>query len=176
MASKKKVSKKLVKKTKTKAKKRKVLAIPKGYHAVTPYLIIDGAAKAIAFYKKAFGAKEIFRNEMGKKIGHAEIQIGDSKLMLADEFEACGAKSAKHFGGSSMSIHLYVKNVDKSTKQAISAGATVIRAIQDQFYGDRSALLKDPFGYSWNVSTHTEDLSKKELKKRAEKFCAEFKG
>jgi PhnB protein len=143
--------------------------IPEGYHSITPYLIIKGAAQAIEFYKKAFGAViavEPFFAEEGK-IGHAELKIGNSHIMLADEFPDMGARSPKTVGGSPMSLMLYVENVDAQFKIAIEAGAKVVRPIQDQFYGDRSGQLEDPFGYVWNLATHKETLSTEEIRKRA---------
>jgi PhnB protein len=149
----------------------KVKPIPDGYHSVTPYLYIDGAAAAIDFYKKAFGATELFRmGGPGGKIGHAEIRIGDSRIMLADEFPAMGAKSPKSYGGSPVSLLVYVANVDEIVEQAVAAGATLVRPVQDQFYGDRSGGVKDPFGHSWYVSTHIEDVAPEEMKRRMEKL------
>jgi len=146
----------------------KVSPIPKGYHSLTPYLIVSGAAKAIEFYKKALGAQELFRlDSPGGTIGHAEIQIGDSKLMLADEHPAMGAKSAKTIGGSPVSMMLYVENVDALTERAISAGMTIKRPLENQFYGDRNATLEDPFGLSWTISTHVEDVTPQEMARRA---------
>ena len=149
------------------SKSTKVKAIPDGYHSVTPYLIIDGAARAIDFYKRAFDAKELLRiPSPGDKIGHAEIKIGDSVIMLADEHPEMDARSPTHFGGSPVSIMVYVEDVDRQFKQAIAAGATAVRPIADQFYGDRSGTLKDPFGHSWHLSTHKEDVSMEEMNRR----------
>lgn len=146
---------------------RKVKPIPDGYHSVTPYLIIDGAAKALDFYKKAFNATEIMRMPMPNgKIGHAEIRIGDSPIMLSDEFPEMDAKGPKAFGGSPIKIHLYVEDSDAIFKQAVAAGAKVLRPMENQFYGDRSGMVTDPFGYCWNISTHTEDLSPDEIEER----------
>jgi PhnB protein len=145
-----------------------VKPIPDGYHTVTPYLIISGAAKAIEFYKKAFGAEELFR--MGApdgRIGHAEIKIGDSPIMLADEFPEMGHKGPNSLGGTTVSILLYVKDVDTLAAQAVAAGATVMRPVQDQFYGDRSGTFTDPFGHVWTIATHKEDLSPEEIGRRA---------
>jgi PhnB protein len=142
--------------------------IPEGYHTATPYLIVNGAASAIEFYKKAFGAAELMRfAQPDGKIGHAEIRIGDSRIMLADEYPEMGYRSPQSFGGSPVSIHLYVENVDALASQAVSAGAKVQRAVQDQFYGDRSGTFEDPFGHVWHLSTHIEDLSFEEMQKRA---------
>lgn len=148
--------------------KRKVKPIPKGYHAVTPYLSIKGAADAIAFYKKAFAAKELMRMPApGGTIGHAEIQIGDSRIMLADEYPDLNFHGPKTFGGTSVHINLYVPDVDRVVKKAVAAGAKGLRPVTDQFYGDRSGSIEDPFGHVWHVATHKEDIPLKELKKRA---------
>jgi PhnB protein len=149
------------------SKSKKVKAIPDGYHSVTPYLIIDGAARALDFYKRAFDAKELMRiPSPGDKIGHAEIRIGDSVIMLADEHPEMDARSPGHFGGSPISIMIYVEDVDRQFKQAIEAGGTEVRPLTDQFYGDRSGTLKDPFGHSWHLSTHKEDVSMEEMNRR----------
>ena len=142
--------------------------IPEGYHTATPYLIVRGAASAIEFYKKAFGATELFRMDApGGKIGHAEIKIGNSPIMLADEVPEIGARSPQSYGGSPVTILLYVEDVDAVFNQAVAAGATVQRAVADQFYGDRSGGVTDPFGHVWYIATHKEDLSPEELRKRA---------
>jgi PhnB protein len=144
-----------------------VKPIPDGYHSITPYLIVNGAAKAIDFYKRAFGASEVMRMEQpGGKIGHAEIQFGDSRVMLADEFPERGAKGPESIGGSPVGLMLYVTDVDAVFKQATAAGAKEVRPVQDQFYGDRSGTLLDPFGHQWTIGTHTEDLSDEEIKQR----------
>jgi PhnB protein len=141
--------------------------IPDGYHSVTPYLIVSGAAKALEFYKKAFSAKERMRMAgPDGKIGHAEIQIGDSVIMLADEFPQMGAKSPQSIGGTPVGICLYVENVDALFKQALAAGAREERPVMDQFYGDRSGTLIDPFGHKWTIATHKEDVPPHELQKR----------
>jgi PhnB protein len=151
----------------------KTKPIPKGYHAVTPYLSVQGAADAIAFYKKAFGAKEVMRMPgPGGTIGHAEIQIGDSRIMLADEFPEMNFRSPRAIGGTSVTIHLYVQDVDKVAKKAVASGAKVLRPVADQFYGDRSGSLEDPFGHVWHIATHMEDIPIKELKKRAAAMAA----
>ncbi len=142
--------------------------IPDGYHTATPYLIVNDAAQAIEFYKEAFGATELLR--MAKpdgKIGHAEIRIGDSTIMLADEFPEMGARSPQSFGGSPVSIFLYVENVDAVFAQTVAAGAVVQRPVADQFYGDRMGGVKDPFGHAWYIATHVEDVSPEEMRKRA---------
>ncbi len=144
-----------------------VKAIPDGYHSATPYLIVDGAARAIDFYKRAFGAKELMRIPApGDRVGHAEIKIGDSVIMLADEHPEIQARGPQHYGGSPVSILLYVADVDGLFKQAVAAGGTEVRPVADQFYGDRSGSLKDPFGHSWHLSTHKEDVSPEELNRR----------
>jgi PhnB protein len=149
------------------SKSAKVKPIPDGYHSVTPYLIIDGAARALDFYKRAFDAKELMRiPSPHDKIGHAEIKIGNSVIMLADEHPEMDARSPSHFGGSPVSIMVYLEDVDKQFKQAIEAGATELRPVTDQFYGDRSGTLKDPFGHSWHLSTHKEDVSMEEMSRR----------
>ena len=144
-----------------------VKPIPDGYHTVTPYLIVKGGSDAIAFYKRAFGATVIMRVEgPGGKLGHAEIQIGDSRIMLADEHPEMNVLAPQSPGSSGVSICLYVENVDKLVAQAISAGAKVQRPLQDQFYGDRSATLEDPFGHVWTVATHIEDVTPEEIDRR----------
>jgi PhnB protein len=148
---------------------KKVQPIPAGYHSVTPYLCIDGAARAIEFYKKAFGAKERMRMEApGGKIGHAEITIGDSIIMMADEYPEMEFRSPRARGGTPVTLHIYVKNVDQAFPRAIEAGATVKQPLKNQFYGDRSGTLEDPFGHIWHLSTHVEELSMKEIRKRGE--------
>jgi PhnB protein len=145
-----------------------VKPVPEGYHTVTPYLIIDGAASALEFYKRVFGAKELMRlASPNGTIGHAEIRIGDSLIMLADEHPQMGYRGPKTLGGTPVSIHLYVDDVDFVVARAIDAGAKALREVQDQFYGDRSGTLVDPFGHVWTISTHKEDLSEEEIRKRA---------
>ena len=144
-----------------------VKAIPEGYHTVTPYLIIKGAADAIEFYKTAFGATELFRMaQPDGKIGHAEIQIGDSRIMLADEFPEMSYLGPSTLGGSSVSIMLYVEKVDAVFTQAIAAGGKEQRPLEDKFYGDRMGSLVDPFGHVWHVGTHKEDVTPEEMEKR----------
>ena len=143
-------------------------SIPDGYHNVTPYLIVNDAAAAIEFYKKAFGATELMRMpKPNGKIGHAEIRIGDSPIMLADEAPEMGARSPRTFGGSPVSIFLYVDDVDTTFARAVNGGARVQRPLADQFYGDRTGGVEDPFGHVWYIATHVEDVSPEEMKKRA---------
>ncbi|HSE85137.1 MAG TPA: VOC family protein [Candidatus Binatia bacterium] len=153
--------------------KPKTKPIPKGYHVVTPYLSVQGAADAIAFYKKAFGAKEVMRMPgPGGTIGHAEIQIGDSRIMLADEFPEVNFRSPRSVGGTPVTIHLYVQDAAKVAKKAVAAGAKLLRPVAEQFYGDLSGSLEDPFGHVWHIATHTKDIPMKELKKRAAAMAA----
>ena len=150
-----------------KTKKDAVSAIPSGFRTVTPYLAIKNAVKALEFYKKAFGATEVHKTIMPDgRLGHAEIQIGDSKVMVSDEFPEFGGKSPEALGGSPVSLYLYVDNVDTFFKKAIAAGATEKKIVTDQFYGDRSGQLQDPFGHLWWVATHKEDVAPEEMQKR----------
>jgi len=149
-----------------------VKPIPEGYHSLTPYLIVDGAASAMDYYKKAFGAIELFRMEHEGKIGHAEMKIGDSPFMLADAFPQQGHKDPKTLGGSPVGLMIYVNDVDTIYKQAIDAGGTEVKALQDQFYGDRSGTLTDPFGHNWTVATHKEDVSSEEIERRLAAMAA----
>jgi PhnB protein len=138
--------------------------------SLTPYIAVKGAANAIAFYKKVFGAKEEFRLEdQDKRIGHAELTIGDGRLMLADEYPDFGALSPPSIGGTPVKLHLYVEDVDATMKKAEAAGATVLRPAQDQFYGDRTAMIADPFGHQWFLATRKESVSPQEMQKRFEK-------
>ncbi len=142
---------------------------PDDYHSVTPYLSIKGAAEAIEFYKRAFGATELFRLVApGGEIGHAEIKIGDSPIMLADPCEEGTFRNPQRLGGSSVGLHVYVENVDTLFTQAVNAGAKPVRLVQDQFYGDRTGTLEDPFGHIWFLATHKEDLAPEEINRRAE--------
>ena len=148
-----------------------VKPIPDGYHTATPYLIIKNARAALDFYRRAFGAVELMRLVAPTgEIGHAEIKIGSSVIMLADEMPGMGFRSPSSLGGSPVSLLLYVENVDDRFKQAVDAGAKVTRPLQDQFYGDRSGTLEDPFGHVWTVATHIEDVSPEEINRRAEAF------
>ena len=160
-----------------KKKASKVRPIPAGYHSVTPYLACGDAAGAIDFYKKAFGAKEILRVPgPGGRIGHAEIQLGDSRIMLTDEYREMDFLGPLTRGGTTVHIHLYMNAVDKRVERAVAAGAKLLNAVQDKFYGDRMGSVQDPFGHVWHIATHTEDLSKAELKKRAEKAMKQTSG
>jgi PhnB protein len=149
-----------------------VQPIPAGYHNVTPYLIVRNGVAAIEFYKKAFNAVELMRFPgPGGKIMHAEVKIGDSPVMLADENPQEGYVGPQTLGGAAVSMMLYVEDVDKQFAQAVAAGATVQRPLSDQFYGDRNGTLADPFGHVWTLGTHKEDVSMDEMKKRMEKLA-----
>jgi PhnB protein len=144
-----------------------VKPIPDGYHSVTPYLIVSGAAAAIEFYKRAFGATELVRMPgPGGKVMHAEVKIGDSPVMLADEVPEMGHRGPQALGGTPVSIMLYVQDADKVFNQAVAAGAKVMRPLQDQFYGDRSGTITDPYGHVWTIGTHKEDLTPEEIDRR----------
>lgn len=146
-----------------------VKSIPEGYHSVTPYLSIKGAAEAIEFYKRALNATELFRLDMPNgQIGHAEIKIGDSPIMLADPCEEGAFLNPQSLGGSSVGLMVYVEDVDALFAQAVDAGAEVVEAVQDQFYGDRTGTLKDPYGHVWFLARHIEDLTPEEINERAE--------
>ena len=146
-----------------------VKAIPDGYHSVTPYLSIKGASNAIEFYKKAFDAIELFRLDMpGGIIGHAEIQVGNSRIMIADPCDDVSFGDPKTLGGSTVGLYVYVDDVDKMYSQSLAAGAKSINPVEDQFYGDRIATIEDPYGHRWFIATHKEDLTPEELNKRAE--------
>ena len=148
-----------------------VRAIPEGYHSVTPYLVIDGAAEAIRFYERAFGATEALRLPMGDRIGHAEIKIGDSFVMLADEFPEMDIRGPKSRGGPTSSLMIYVEDVDIVFERAVAAGGTVDRPVEDQFYGDRSGTIVDPFGHKWTIATHVEDVPDDEIQRRMAEFA-----
>jgi PhnB protein len=153
-----------------------VKAIPEGYHTLTPYLTVRDAARAIEFYKKAFGAED--RGAMkgpDGKIMHAELKIGDSIIMLADEFPQYGAVSPETVGGSSSGLHIYVEDVDAAFDRAVKAGAVTEMPVADMFWGDRYGKLKDPFGHKWSIATHTADLSVEEMKKGMEDAMAQMK-
>lgn len=153
-----------------------VKKIPDGYHSITPYLIVKNGSEAIEYYKKIFGAKEHGRmmTPDGKRIAHAEIEIGNSKLMLADEFPEMNSLSPKTIGGSSIGLFLYVDDVDKVFSQAVAEGAKVLMGVEDQFWGDRYGSIEDPFGHRWSISTHIKDLTGEELKKAAEEAFAKM--
>ena len=144
-----------------------VKSIPDGYHSVTPYLIVNGGPSALEFYKKVFGATEVSRFDgPDGKLAHAEIRIGDSMVMLSDEFGEMGFRGPQSIGGSPVGIMLYVEDCDQMFNRAVAAGATVKKPLEDQFYGDRSGTLEDPFGHLWTIATHTEDVTPEELQRR----------
>ena len=152
-----------------------VKPIPDRYHTVTPYLAVDNAAEAIEWYEKALGAKERGRMEApGGAIGHAEIEIGDSVVMLSDPFPQASTKPPKELGGTSMSIFMYVEDVDAAVKEAVDAGATVLMEVADQFWGDRFGTIQDPFGHTWSIATHVEDVTSEEMAERAKAAMAEM--
>jgi PhnB protein len=165
------VAKKVAKKVASKApakRRAKVQPIPKGYHVITPSLVVRGAAQAIEFYKKAFGAKDLNRmNGPDGKVLHAEIKIGDSIVMLGDEFPNMGAKSPESVGGTSSSLMIYTRDVDALFNQAVAAGAKVSMPVSDMFWGDRYGTVIDPFGHQWQLATHKEDITPKEMARRA---------
>jgi PhnB protein len=149
---------------------KKVSYIPKGYNTVTPYLVIKGAAKAIDYYKKVFGATVAVRMDgPDGRVGHAELQIGDSRIMLADENPQMGNRSAESIGASPVSLYLYLPDCDSVVAKAAAEGAKILKPVADQFYGDRSGFIQDPFGHLWGVATHKEDLSPTEMDERARK-------
>jgi PhnB protein len=150
-----------------------VKKIPDGHNRVSPYLIINGAERALDFYRQAFDAVELFRFKAPDgKIGHAEVRIGDTVIMLADEFPDHDAHSTRKFGGSPVGLHLYCEDVDAVAAKATAAGAKVKRPLADQFYGDRNGTLEDPFGHIWHLSTHIEDVPPDELARRAKEAMA----
>ena len=142
-------------------------AIPEGYHTVSPYLAVDDAARAIDYYVSAFGAKEVVRMEApGGSIGHAELEVGDSRIMLSDPFPQASTRPPKELGGTSVSVFMYVEDVDAVVKQAVEAGATITMEVADQFWGDRYGAITDPFGHVWSIATHVEDVSPEEMQRR----------
>lgn len=150
-----------------------VKGIPEGHNSVSPYLIVDGAERALDFYRRAFGAVELFRHRAPTgKVGHAEVRIGDTVVMLADVHPEVDAHDPTHYGGSPISLHVYVEDVDAVAARAIAAGAKVKRPVADQFYGDRLGTFEDPFGHTWHLSTHLEDVSAEELDRRAKAAMA----
>jgi PhnB protein len=151
----------------------KVNYIPEGYNTGTPYLVIKGAAKAIDYYKKVFGATVVVRMDgPNGTVGHAELKIGDSRIMLADENPSIGARSAESIGGSPVSLYIYMPDCDSIVEKAAKEGAKVLKPVADQFYGDRSGFFQDPFGHLWAVATHKEDVSPEEMKERMKKLQA----
>jgi PhnB protein len=145
--------------------------IPEGSNSITPYLIIKGAAQAIDYYKNVFGATEIMRMaQPDGRIGHAELKIGNSNIMLADEFPEMDHRGPLSLGSSPVSMLLYVEDVDAIVDRAVAAGAKILKPVQDQFYGDRSGFIQDPFGHLWGVATHKEDVSPQEMEERMKKM------
>jgi PhnB protein len=155
----------------------KVKPIPEGYHALTPHIVVRGAAEAIEFYKKAFGAVELRRSAMpdGKTLMHADLKIGDSHLLLVDEMPGMsGCHAPREGGGTSVTLHLFVEDVDAVFNRAVAAGAKVTMPVADMFWGDRYGKLVDPFGHDWSIATHKEDLTPEEMKKRGEALFAQM--
>lgn len=150
--------------------------VPDGYHSVTPYLIVDDGAAAIGFYVRAFGAEEVLRLPMGDKIGHAEIRIGDSHVMLADEFPDMGFLGPKARGGATASLMIYVADVDSAFAHALDSGATQERPVEDQFYGDRAGTLLDPFGHRWTIATQKEVVPPDQLERRMAEWMEKQSG
>ena len=150
--------------------KKQVQPIPPGFHTLTPHLVVKDASNAIEFYKKAFGAEEIRRAPApdGKSLMHAELQIGDSRLMLVDEFPEMDCRGPKSIGGTPVTIHMFVEDVDAAFSNAVAAGAEVKMPLDDMFWGDRYGVLTDPFGHSWSLATHKEDLTPEEIAKRVQ--------
>jgi len=153
-----------------------VKKIPHGYHSITPSLIVKNGVQAIEFYKKVFGAKEIMRmmTPDGKALAHAELEIGDSKLMLADEFPQMNCLSPASIGGSPVGMFLYVEDVDQTFNQAVAQGAKVLDPVKDQFWGDRHGGIEDPFGHRWSISTHVKDLSLEEVKRAGDEAMSKM--
>ena len=152
-----------------------VTPIPEGFHTVTPHLVIKGAAQAIEFYKRAFGAEVLSRMDgPGGSVGHAELKIGDSIIFLADEFPGGPCKSPQTLGGTTATLNLYVPDVDAAFKRAISAGGRETMPVADMFWGDRFGQLQDPFGHTWSILTHKEDVNPQEMEKRAQAFWAQM--
>jgi PhnB protein len=153
---------------------RSAKPVPEGYHTVTPYIIVNDGARALEFYARAFGAREVLRMPgPNNRVGHAEIAIGDSRIMLADEYPDMNCKGPGAYGGSPVMLYLYVDDADAWTDRAVKAGAKLSRKVEDQFYGDRMGAVEDPFGYTWFLSTHVEDVSEEEMKRRAEQRARE---
>lgn len=153
---------------------KKVRPVPEGYHSVTPYLVLRGAADAIEFYKKAFGASEVFRMPAPDgTLAHAEIRIGDSQIMMCEENPSMGAQSPQALGGSPANLFLYVEDVDRAYQRAVDAGATATMPPQDMFWGDRYGKLVDPFGHEWSMATHVEDVTPEQMAERAQAAFAQ---
>ena len=162
--------------TDTASAARSVRPVPEGYYSLTPGLVVDNAAEAIEFYKRAFGAHELFRMSApdGKKVWHAELLIGNSRFMLGDESpDMGGCRSPKSLGGTAGSLHLYVDDADAAFQRALEAGATVSQPLMDAFWGDRYGTVTDPFGHQWGIATHQEDVSEEEIARRAQAFAAQ---
>jgi PhnB protein len=175
--SKKPARKAAAKKAPARRRAKKASPVPKGFRTVTPYLVVRNGAQAIDFYKKALGAKELMRMPMEDgRVAHAELQIGDSRVMLGDEQPERGASAPQTVGGSSVHIFLYLKDVDGAFARAIAAGATAEMPPTDMFWGDRYAKLSDPYGHKWNMATHVEDVSPKEMGRRAAEAAAQQQG
>jgi uncharacterized glyoxalase superfamily protein PhnB len=155
-----------------------VKPVPEGYHSITPFLTVRGADRAIDFYRRAFGAKELGRmnGPDGKTVMHAELQIGDSRFFLGDEIPGMDCRSPETLGGSPTGIYLYVRDVDEAFRKAVDAGATVKRPVEDMFWGDRTGSVLDPFGHTWDLATHREDVPPQEMKRRGEEFSKKLKG
>lgn len=146
----------------------KVAPIPEGYNSITPYMFVNDGTKAIDYYKQAFDAEEVMcMKDPDGKVAHAELKVGDSKIMLADEYPEMGARGPEAYGGSPIALHLYVKDVDAVAKKAVDAGGTLTKPVENAFYGDRNGAVRDPFGHTWYISTHIEDVSEEEMRKRA---------
>jgi PhnB protein len=155
-----------------------VKPIPEGYHSITPMLTVRGADRAIDFYRRAFGAKELGRmhGPDGKHVMHAELKIGNSRFFLCDEVPEMECRSPETLGGSPTGIYLYVRDVDETFHKAVEAGATVKRPLEDMFWGDRTGSVLDPFGHAWDLATHREDVPPEEMKRRGEKFFKKMEG
>lgn len=152
----------------------RIKPIPSGFHTLTPHLVVKGASKAIEFYKKAFGAEEIGRvpGPDGKSLMHADLRIGDSHVFLVDEFPEMGCRGPESIGGTPVTIHMYVEDVDAAFAKAVAAGAQVKMPLSDMFWGDRYGVLADPFGHAWSIATHKEDVTPGEIGKRAQTACS----
>jgi PhnB protein len=152
-----------------------VKRIPEGFHTITPGLVVDGAQKAVEFYKEAFGAEviDVHTTPDGSKVVHAEVKIGDSRIFINDEYPEMGARGPQALGGTPVSLNLYVEDADAVFNRAVAAGATVIMPLADQFWGDRWGMIADPYGHHWGVATHVKDVSPEEVKKASEAFFSE---